>query len=107
MMEYVFADNITWILLSVAAVMFLYLAIKSKSFKSFQFQISTFVILWITGEVVGIMQEKNLVYLGNENVGMQIHLASMVLLSCVLWLRYYTSKRSSKKMIESSEDYDN
>jgi hypothetical protein len=65
------------------------------------------VILWITGEAVGIIQEKNLVYLGSEDVGMQIHLASMVFLSCVLWLRYYTSKKSGKKMIEKSEDYDN
>ncbi|TBR10825.1 MAG: hypothetical protein EPO62_02785 [Candidatus Nitrosotenuis sp.] len=107
MIEQIVADNSTWILLSVAAVVFSYLAIKSKSFKSFQFQISAFVILWIVGEAVGIIQEENVVYLGNENVGMQIHLASMILLSCILWLRYYTSKKSNKKMIERSEDYDN
>jgi predicted metal-binding protein len=107
MIENIFTDNITLVLLSVASLIFLWLAIKSRDIKKFQFQVSVFVIMWIVGEVAGILQENNLVNLGAENVGMQVHLASMVFLSCMLWFRYYTSKRNSKKMIESLDDYDN
>lgn len=107
MIENIFSGNIPLVLLFVATTMFVWLAIKSKSIKSFQFQVSIFVMIWIAGELVDILQEKSLIDLDADGIGMQIHLASMVFLSCILWMRYYTSKRSNKKMVEDLEDYDN
>jgi hypothetical protein len=106
MIEYVFSDNITLVLLVVAAALFSWLAVKSKNLKSFQFHVSVFVMIWIAGEVVDIIQENNLVDFG-DSVGMLIHLMSMIFLSCMLWFRYYTSKKGSRKMIERLEEYDN
>ncbi|MDP9289380.1 MAG: hypothetical protein M3P08_14455 [Thermoproteota archaeon] len=34
------------------------------------------------------------------NLGLEIHLVSMILFSLMLWLRFYYSERSGKKMIE-------
>jgi hypothetical protein len=34
------------------------------------------------------------------NLGLEIHVVSMVFFSLMLWLRFYYSERSGKKMIE-------
>ena len=38
------------------------------------------------------------------DVGLEIHVISMVFFSMMLWLRFYYSKRSGKKMIEDVAD---
>ncbi|MDQ3807882.1 MAG: hypothetical protein M3298_06915, partial [Thermoproteota archaeon] len=43
---------------------------------------------------------------GLANVGLQIHLVSMVFFALMLWLRFYLSKRSGRKLIEDIKDYD-
>jgi heme A synthase len=98
------SDNITLGLLVVAAAMFMWLAIRSKNWKSFQFQVTIFVMIWIIGEVLDVLHLNNLFDLGH--VGIQIHLISMVFLSGILWYRYYTARRDIKKMTERVEDYD-
>jgi len=100
------SENLTLVLLGIATTMFVWLAAKSKNWRSFHFQVSVFVIIWIAGEAVEIIQENILAELG-EDTGMIIHLGSMVYLSVMLWLRYYTSKKGGKKMIDRAEDYDN
>ena len=102
--QFALLSNISLILLSIAIIIFSMLAIKSKNIRSFQFQISIFVVIWIIGETIGILQEHSVVNLGVEDLGMQIHLASMIFLPCMLCLRYYYSKKAGKKMIESPED---
>ena len=99
--------NTTLILLALALIIFSWLAAQSRNFRRFQFQISVFVVIWIIGEIIDLLEENNIIETGIEELGMQIHLVSMVYLSCMLWLRYYFSKKGGKKMIESSEGYDN
>ena len=101
--QFVFG-SMTLILLLVAIIIFSILAIKSKNIRSFQFQTSIFVVIWIIGETVGILHEQGVINHDMEDLGMQIHLGSMVFLSCMLCLRYYHSKNGGKKMIESLED---
>lgn len=96
--------SMSLILLSIALIIFSVLAIKSKNIRSFQFQISIFVVIWIVGEMVGILQERGIVNLTVEDLGIQIHLTSMIFLPCMFWLRYYYSKKGGKKMIESVDD---
>ena len=102
--QFILLGTMSLVLLSIAIIIFSMLAIKSKNIKSFQFQISIFVVIWIIGETVGILQEHGVIGLAVEDLGMQIHLGSMVFLSCMLCLRYYYSKKGGKKMIESIED---
>ena len=102
--QFILLSSVSLILLSIAIIIFSILAIKSKNIRSFQFQISIFVVIWIIGETVGILQEHGVVDLAVEDLGMQIHLASMVFLPCMLCLRYYYSKKAGKEMIESLED---
>jgi hypothetical protein len=95
-------DDITTMLLLVALGIFVWLAILSKNIRTFQFQISMFIIIWIVGEITGVLQHSGIIVLSSlqGNVGLEIHVVSMFFFSMMLWLRFYYSERSGKKMIE-------
>ncbi len=95
-------SNITIILLLVALGMFVWLVARSKSIRSFQFQMSIFLLVWILGEIAGSLQDSGIIVFTalQGDIGLEIHVVSMVFFSLMLWLRFYYSERSGKKMIE-------
>ena len=95
-------NSITIILLLGALGIFVWLAARSKNIRSFQFQLSIFIIIWILGDMVSILHDSGIVVFSalQSDVGSGIHVVSMVFLSLMLWLRYYYSERSGKKMTE-------
>ena len=97
-----FMNNITIILLLIALAIFVWQVSRSKSIRSFQFQISIFLVVWILGEIVGNLEDNGIIVFRvlQGNIGLEIHVVSMVLFSLMLWLRFYYSERSGKKMIE-------
>ena len=97
-----FMNNITIILLLIALGIFVWQAARSKSIRSFQFQISIFLVVWILGEIVGNLEDNGIIVFPalQGNIGLEIHVVSMVLFSLMLWLRFYYSEKSGKKMIE-------
>jgi hypothetical protein len=97
-----FMNNITIILLLIALGIFVWQVSRSKSIRSFQFQISIFLVVWILGEIVGTLEDAGIIVFPalQENLGLEIHVISMVFFSSMLWLRFYYSERSGKKMIE-------
>jgi hypothetical protein len=54
------------------------------------------------GEIVGTLEDAGIIVFPalQENLGLEIHVISMVFFSSMLWLRFYYSERSGKKMIE-------
>ena len=96
---------LTIILLFAALGIFGGLAIKSHSIRTFQFQISIFIIIWITGEIADIILNIYGIDHGIEDLGTQIHLAAMILFAILLWARFYYSRRAGKKIIGDSSDY--
>jgi hypothetical protein len=100
-----FMNNITIILLLIALGIFVWQISRSKSIRSFQFQISIFLVVWILGEIVGNLEDNGIMVFPalQGNIGLEIHVVSMVLFSLVLWLRFYYSERSGKKMIEDED----
>ena len=95
-------DNITTALLFVALGIFVWLAVLSKNIKTFQFQISIFIIIWIFGEIAGILRDSGIISLSvlQGDVGLEIHVVSMFFFSMLLWVRFYYSQRSGRRMIE-------
>ena len=95
-------NSITIMLLLGALGIFVWLAARSKNIRSFQFQMSIFIIIWILGDMVSILHDNGIVVFSalQSDVGSGIHVVSMVFFSVMLWLRYYYSERSSKKMVE-------
>ena len=100
-----FMNNITIILLLIALAIFVWQAARSKSIRSFQFQISIFLVIWILGEIVGSLEDNGIIVFPalQGNIGLEIHVVSMVLFGLMLWLRFYYSERNGKKMIEDED----
>jgi len=101
-------NSITIILLLGALGIFGWMAARSKNIRSFQFQLSIFIIIWIVGDLVSILHDNAIVGFSTlqNDLGSGIHVVSMVFFSMMLWLRYYYSERSNKKMIEDLQSSD-
>jgi hypothetical protein len=103
------ASGLTIILLFIALGIFIWLAVRSRGITTFQFQISVFIIIWILGEIIGILQEYQIVILSSifnwlPDISLQIHLLSMIFLSVMLWIRFYYSERRQKRLIDDVAD---
>jgi len=95
-------SNVTLILLLGALSIFVWLAVRSRDIRSFQFQIAIFIVIWILGQVVDILQDSGNIVLPSilDDIALEIHVVSLVFLSIMMWLRFYYSKRSGKRTIE-------
>lgn len=95
-------SNIAIILLLVALGIFAWLAARDKNVRSFQFQVSIFLIVWILGEITGILQGSGIVIFPalQGAIELEIHTGSMIFFSVLLWLRFFYSERSGKKIVE-------
>jgi hypothetical protein len=93
----------TIILLLATLSIFVWLAARSKYIRSFQFQISIFIIIWILGGVADIVQDSGITAMSSlqGDIGLEIHVASLVFLSIMMWLRFYYSQRSGNRTIEA------
>ncbi len=96
-----FISNFTLYLLFAGLGIFTWLALRSHSAKSFQFQISVFLLIWIMGEFVTTLHEIGLFNYEFHDLGMQIHLVSMILFASIIFVRFYYSHRAGHKILES------
>jgi hypothetical protein len=99
-------SDITLILSLVPLLIFVWLAIRSKSIKAFQFQISIFMAVYILGEII----ENNRIAIFSAlppDIGSQIHVGSAIFFTIMVWFRFYYAEKRGKKMVESSIDNDN
>ncbi len=95
--------DITFILSLIPLIIFVWLAIRSKSIKAFQFQISIFIAVYILGQII----EHNRIHLFSSlppDIGQQIHVGSAIFFTIMMWFRFYNSEKRGKKMIESDID---
>ena len=94
-------SDITFILSLISFIIFIWLAIRSKSIKAFQFQISIFIAVYILGEII----ENNRIAIFSTlppDIGSQIHIGSAIFFTIMVWFRFYYAEKRGKKMVESS-----
>jgi hypothetical protein len=99
-------SDITLILSLIPLVIFVWLAVRSKSIKAFQFQISIFIALYILGEII----ENSRIAIFSAlppDIGPQIHVGSAIFFTIMIWFRFYYAEKRGKKMIESGIDNGN
>lgn len=99
-------SDITFILSLIPLIIFVWLAIRSKSIKAFQFQISIFIAVYILGEII----ENNRIAIFSvlpPDIGSQIHVGSAIFFTIMIWFRFYYAEKRGKKMIESGIDNGN
>ena len=99
-------NYLTLLLLFSSLIIFALLAVKSKTIRSFQFQISVFIAIMVVGELVELLSNNGLLKMPSafEGLGFLIHVGSMIFFSLMIWLRYYNSKKSGRKMIEDIQE---
>ena len=99
-------DSITIMLLFVALGIFVWLAVRARNIRTFQFQISIFIIIWILGDLVSLLHDNGVIIFSGlpSAFGSEIHLVSMLFFSAMLWTRYYYSDKNTKRIVEDVVD---
>lgn len=96
--------SITIFLLVIALGIFAWLAARSRNIRSFQFQISLFIVIWIIGELVDLLGEDGAIQLfPTSELGIYVHVLAMAIFSAMIWVRFYLSEKSGKKMADSMQ----
>jgi uncharacterized membrane protein SirB2 len=97
--------NLTLVLLVIALGIFVWLTARSRNIKSFQFQISMFILIWITGEIVDLLGEEGVIELfSTSEIGMYVHVLAMAMFSGMLWVRFYLSEKSGKRIADTLQE---
>jgi len=93
----------TIVLLLAALSMFVWVAARSKDIRSFQFQISVFIIIWLLGGIAYILQDSGIIVVSplQGDIGLEINVVAVAFLSIMIWLRFYYSQRSRKGTIHT------
>jgi len=100
-----FGASLTLLLLVIALGIFAWLTARSRNIRSFQFQISLFILIWIIGEIVNSLEEEGAIRLFSiSGISMYIHLLAMATFTAMLWTRFYLSHKSGKKMADSIQE---
>ena len=96
-------NDITFILSLISLIIFVYLAIRAKSFKAFQFQISIFIAVYILG---GIIENNTIAIFSTlpQHIGSQMHVGSAIFFTVMMWFRFYYAEKRRKEMVESNVD---
>jgi len=94
-----YAGGLTLVIPFTSLAIFGWLAVRYRNIRSFEFQISVFIIFYIVGE---ILEDYKIPSLSTSlpYIGSQIHIVSAVFLAIILWLRLYYVRRSGRKMID-------
>ena len=106
-LEYIlnYSQYLTLPLLLVSLSIFLWIVFKSRSIKTFQSQISIFIIIWIIGEIANTLQENRWLFVSQnlQNLGMQIHVISMIFFSIMmwLWLRFSYFQKTQHRLVDN------
>lgn len=97
-----YASGLTLVILFTSLAIFGWLAVRYRNIRSFEFQISVFIIVYIVGE---ILEDYKIPSLSTSlpYIGSQIHIVSAVFLAIILWLRLYSVRKSGRKMIDKLE----
>ena len=84
---------------------FVWLTARSRNIKSFQFQISIFILIWMTGEIVDLLGEEGVVELfSTSEIGVYVHVLAMAMFSAMLWIRFYLSGKSGKRIADALQE---
>jgi bacteriorhodopsin len=97
--------SLTLILLVVALGIFAWLTARSRNIKSFQFQISVFILIWIIAEIIDLLGEEGVIELfSTSDIGMYVHVLAMAMFSAMIWIRFYLSDKSGKRMADALQE---
>jgi hypothetical protein len=92
----------TLVILFTSLAIFGWLAVRYRNIRSFEFQISIFIIVYIVGEIIEDYNKMPFFSIF-PFIGSQIHLLAAVFLSIILWIRLYSARESGRKIVDKIE----
>jgi hypothetical protein len=92
---------VTLILSLIPLAIFVWLAVRSKNIRAFQFQISIFIAVYIIGEIIENTKIAAFSILPPD-IGSQIHVGSAIFFTIMVWFRFFYAEKSGKKMVENN-----
>lgn len=92
----------TLVILFTSLAIFGWLAVRYRNIRSFEFQISIFVMVYIVGEIIEDYNKMPF-FSAFPYIGSQIHLVAAVFLSIILWIRLYSARESGRKVVDKIE----
>ncbi|MDQ3872729.1 MAG: hypothetical protein M3258_03850 [Thermoproteota archaeon] len=101
-----FGGSLTLVLLVIALGIFVWLTVSfRKNVKTFQFQISVFILIWIIGEILDLLGEEGVVKIFSTNdISIYVHTLAMAMFSAMLWIRFYISEKSGKNIADALQE---
>jgi hypothetical protein len=92
----------TLVILFTSLAIFGWLAVRYRNIRSFEFQISIFIMVYIVGEIIEDYNKMPF-FSAFPYIGSQIHLVAAVFLSIILWIRLYSARESGRKIVDKIE----
>jgi hypothetical protein len=92
----------TLVILFTSLAIFGWLAVRYRNIRSFEFQISIFIIIYIIGEIIEDYNKMPF-FSVFPYIGSQTHLVAAVFLSIILWIRLYSARQSGRKIVDKIE----
>jgi len=93
----------TLVILFMSLAIFGWLAVRYRNIRSFEFQISIFIVVYIVGEIVEDYNNKIPFFSAFPYIGSQIHLVAAAFLFIILWIRLYSVRKSGRKIVDKIE----
>jgi hypothetical protein len=97
------AGIVTTAIFLISLGIFVLLAIKSKTVKSFQSQISIFISVYVAGELLELAPIQSITGLPPE-LGSQIHLGATLVITTIMWSRLFYSNEIVKKLVDPPQE---
>jgi hypothetical protein len=96
--------NITSILLLIPLIIFIWLTIKSKNIKSFQFQLMIFILMYFIGQVIDNNVDSIFFSMLPKDFGSQIHVFAAAYFTIVMLFRFYFANPRKTKIINNDRE---
>ena len=96
--------NITSLLILIPLIIFIWLAIKSKNIKSFQFQLMVFILMYLVGQIIENNGDSVFFSMLPKDFGSQIHVIAAAFFTIMILFRFYYANPRKKKMIDNPRD---
>lgn len=96
--------NISSLLLLMSLIIFIWLTIKSKNFKRFQFQLLIFMLLYFLGQVIENNDNSFFFSMLPQDFGSQIHVFAAAYFTIVMLFRFYFANPRKRKMIDNDRE---
>jgi SNF family Na+-dependent transporter len=96
--------NVTSLIILIPLIIFIWLTIRSKDIKRFQFQLMIFILMYFVGQIIENNNNDIFFSMLPKDFGSQIHVIAAAFFTIMILFRFYYANPRKKKMIDDYKD---